>query len=186
MAIVGIYAVRWFFTYGDTIFFAEAGMRLSMNLRDAIYTHLHGLSLRYFNEQRTGAMMSTINNDLPILQGALGGLKDIATAPFQLLFGLVTIFAISPQLSLVALFTFPLMAYTINRCTRVIRSLTMRTQDKQADVNSLLAETLGGIRIIQSFSAEQYEIASLPAHQPGKQRPVHDGRAHRLQAQADH
>ena len=42
MAIVGIYAVRWFFTYGDTIFFAEAGQRLSLRLRDAIYTHLQG------------------------------------------------------------------------------------------------------------------------------------------------
>ncbi len=159
LAIVGIYAVRWFFTYGETILFAEAGMRLSLRLRDAIYTHLQGLSLRYFNEQRTGALMSTINNDLPILQGALGGLKDLANAPFQLLFGLAIIFKISPQLSLVSLFAFPLMAYTINRCTRVIRGLTMRTQDKQADVNSLLAEALGGIRIIQSFSAERYEIA---------------------------
>ena len=159
VAIVGIYIVRWFFTYGETILYAEAGMRLSLRLRNAIYTHLQGLSLRYFNEQRTGALMSTINNDLPILQGALGGLKDLANAPFQLLFGLVTIFVISPQLSLVSLFAFPLMAYTINRCTRVIRTLTMRTQDKQADVNSLLAEALGGIRIIQSFSAERYEIA---------------------------
>ena len=125
IAIVSIYVVRWFFTYGETILFAEAGMRLSLRLRDAIYTHLQGLSLRYFNEQRTGALMSTINNDLPILQGALGGLKDLANAPFQLLFGLIIIFKISPQLSLVSLFAFPLMAYTINRCTRVIRSLTM-------------------------------------------------------------
>jgi subfamily B ATP-binding cassette protein MsbA len=157
--IVCIYAVRWFFTYGDTILFAEAGLRLTLRLRNAIYTHLQGLSLRYFNDQRTGALMSTINNDLPILQGALSGLKDVASAPFQLLFGITIIISISPQLSLVALLAFPFMAYTINRTTRVIRSLTMRTQNKQADVNALLAESLGAVRIIQSFSAEHYEIA---------------------------
>lgn len=159
LGVVAIYSARWFFTYGDTVFFAEAGQRLSLRLRDAIYTHLQGMSMRFFNEQRTGAMMSTINNDLPILQGALSGLKDAAVAPWQLLFGLWTIFHISVPLSLVALVMFPFMALAINSFTRVIRSLTLRTQDKLADVNSLLSESLGGIRIIQSFSAEKYEIA---------------------------
>ena len=159
LAVVGLYGARWFFTYGDTVFFAEAGQRLSLRLRDAIYAHLQGMSMRYFNEQRTGALMSTINNDLPILQGSLSGLKDVATAPWQLVFGLAICFSVSVPLTLVALVTVPFMAVTINSCTRVIRSLTMRTQDKLADVNSLLAETLSGIRIIQSFSAEKYEIA---------------------------
>ena len=158
LAIVGIYAVRWFFTYGQSVFFAESGQRLGLRLRNDIYTHLQGLDLGFFNRQRTGALMSTINNDLPILQGTISGLKDMATAPFLVVGGLIAVFRISPTLTLAALFAFPLMALTINSCTRLIRSLTSRTQDKLADVNSLMAETLGGIRIIQSFSAEMYEI----------------------------
>jgi subfamily B ATP-binding cassette protein MsbA len=158
LEVVAIYGVRWFFTYGDSVYFAEAGQRLSVRLRDAIYAHLQGMSMRYFNDQRTGAMMSTINNDLPILQGALTSLKDAAVAPWQLLFGLWLIFHISVPLSLAALVMFPFMAFTISYFTRLIRSLTLRTQDKLADVNSLLSESLSGIRIIQSFSAEKHEI----------------------------
>jgi len=157
LAVVMIYAVRWIFTYGQTVYFAEVGQRLALRIRNAIYQHLQGLSLGFFNNQRTGALMSTINNDVPILQNAVGGLKDVAPAPFSIIAGLVIVFHISWQLSLVAILAVPLMAWTINRLTRVIRQITSRTQDKLADVNTLMEETLSGIRVIQSFSAEGHE-----------------------------
>ncbi len=158
LAVVGIYAVRWVFTYGQTVYFAEVGQRLALRIRNAIYQHLQGLSLGFFNNQRTGALMSTINNDVPLLQSTVSSLKDVATAPFLILGGLVIVFRISWQLSLVAMIAVPLMALTINRLTRVIRQITSSTQDKLADVNTLMEETLSGIRVIQSFSGEGHEI----------------------------
>ena len=158
LAVVGIYAVRWVFTYGQTVYFAEVGQRLALRIRNAIYQHLQGLSLGFFNNQRTGALMSTINNDVPLLQSTISSLKDVATAPFLIIGGLWIVFHISWQLSLVAMIAVPLMALTINRLTRVIRQITARTQDKLADVNTLMEETLSGIRVIQSFSGEGHEI----------------------------
>jgi len=158
IAVVGIYAVRWVFTYGQTVYFAEVGQRLALRIRNAIYQHLQGLSLGFFNNQRTGALMSTINNDVPLLQSTISSLKDVATAPFLIAGGLIIVFRISWQLSLVAMLAVPLMALTINRLTRVIRQITSSTQDKLADVNTLMEETLSGIRVIQSFSGEGHEI----------------------------
>ncbi len=158
LAIVGIYAVKWIFTYGQTVYFAEVGQRLALRIRNTIYQHLQGLSLGFFNNQRTGALMSTINNDVPLLQNSVSSLKDVATAPFLIVGGLVIVFCISWQLSLVAMLAVPLMALTINRLTRVIRQITSSTQDKLADVNTLMEETLSGIRVIQSFSGEGHEI----------------------------
>ena len=158
LAIIGIYALRGLFYYGQTVFFAEAGQRLGLSLRNQIYRHLQGLSLAFFNRQRTGALMSTINNDVPLLQNTISGLKDIAPAPFLVVVGVVDIFHISPALSLVALLALPAMVYSIDRLTKLIRQITGRTQDKLADVNTLMEETLSGIRIIQSFGAEQYAI----------------------------
>ena len=158
LSLVALYAVRAVFNYADTVWFAEAGQRLGVRLRDAVYRHLQGLSLRFFNGQRTGALMSTINNDVPLLQGVLAGLKDVASAPLIVVGGLISIFAIDWKLSLVALIIVPLMALTIGRLTRLIRSMTTHTQDKLADVNSIMEETLSGIRIIQSFSAEAQEV----------------------------
>ncbi len=110
LAIIGVYALRWFFTYGDMVFFAEAGQRLGLRLRNRIYEHLQGLSLSFFNRQRTGALMSTMNNDVPLLQNTVAGLKDLAPSPFYVIGGLVVIFLISVKLSLIALVAFPLMA----------------------------------------------------------------------------
>lgn len=158
VGIVGIYAVRWFFYYGQTVYFAEAGQRVGLSLRNDIYAHLQGLSLSFFNRQRTGALMSTINNDVPLIQGTISGLKDIAPAPFQILGGLYAIFRVSPQLSVVALFALPLMVYSINRLSRRIRQITASTQDQLAEVNTLMEETLSGMRIIQSFGAEKFAV----------------------------
>ena len=159
LEIVGVYVLRWFFVYGEMVYFAEAGQRLALRLRNAIYTHLQGQSLRFFNDQRTGALMSTINNDVPILQSSIGGFKDLAPAPFSVIVGIVACVIVSPKLSLAALIVVPVMGFTINALTRQIKQITGKTQDKLSDVNTIMEETLSGIRVIQSFSAEQHEIS---------------------------
>src|SRR5258708_6407172 len=68
--IVVAYSVRWIFAYGQTVLFAEAGQRCALRLRQDIYEHLQNLPLSFFNRQRTGALMSTMTNDVPILQSA--------------------------------------------------------------------------------------------------------------------
>lgn len=156
--IVVLYAVRWPFVYGQTVNFAEAGQHLGVRLRDAIYAHLQGLSLAFFNRQRTGALMSTVNNDVPILQSTIANFKDVASAPLLIIGCLIYMFHTSWQLSVTAILIMPVMAYTINHLTRMIRQITSRTQDKLADVNTLMEEKLSGIRIIQSFSSEALEV----------------------------
>ena len=173
ISLVALYVVRAAFSYADTVWFAEAGQRLGVRLRGDIYRHLQGLSLSFFNQQRTGALMSTINNDVPLLQGVLAGLKDVASAPLIVFGSIIYIFKIDWKLSLAALIVVPLMAMTIERLTRLIRGMTTRTQDKLADVNSIMEETLSGIRIIQSFSAEPQEIRRFGAeNQEAKQRAM--------------
>ena len=173
ISLVALYAVRAAFNYADTVWFAEAGQRLGVRLRDDIYRHLQGLSLSFFNRQRTGALMSTINNDVPLLQGVLAGLKDVAAAPLLVIGGVIYIFKIDWKLSLAALIVVPMMVLTIGRLTRLIRSMTTHTQDKLADVNSIMEETLSGIRIIQSFSAESQEIRRFGAeNQEAKNRAM--------------
>ena len=56
IAIIGVYSLRWLLTYGDMVLFSEAGQRLGLRLRNRIYKHLQGLSLNFFNRQRTGAL----------------------------------------------------------------------------------------------------------------------------------
>ena len=173
VSLVALYTVRAAFNYADTVWFAEAGQRLGLRLRNDIYRHLQGLSLSFFNRQRTGALMSTINNDVPLLQGVLAGLKDVASAPLLVIGGVYLILKIDWKLSLATLVVVPLMAMTIGRITRLIRGMTTHTQDKLADVNSIMEETLSGIRIIQSFSAEPQEVRRFASeNQEAKNRSM--------------
>jgi len=187
IGLIGLYAVRAAFNYAETIWFAEAGQRLGLRLRDDIYRHLQGLSLSFFNRQRTGALMSTINNDVPLLQGILAGLKDVASAPFIVIGGGIYLFILNWQLSLAVILVVPLMVWTISGLTRIIRRMTTHTQDKLADVNTLMEETLSGVRVIQSFGAEEQEVRRFSAEnreakdramaatrQGGKIKPVTD------------
>lgn len=158
VSLVVVYAVRWIFTYGQAVAFAEAGQRLGLGLRNEVYGHLQTLPLSFFNNQRTGALMSTINNDVPLMQSLVSGLKDIAVAPFYVVGGLILVFRISVPLTLAAVFTVPLLILAINVFTKRIRLMTANTQDKLSDVNVIMEETLSGIRIIQSFSAEKLSV----------------------------
>lgn len=159
LVLVGSYSIRWFFVYGQTVAFAEAGQRIQLQLRQQIYRHLQGLSMGFFNRQRTGALMSTITNDVPILQAAVSGLKDVAPAPFTAVGGLYLAYTTSHLLFWASLLAVPGMALAINRLNRQIKEITADTQDKVADVNVMMEETLSGIRVIQSFSAETHEIS---------------------------
>lgn len=158
LAIIGVYGLRWLLTYGDMVLFSEAGQRLGLRLRNTIYSHLQGMSLGFFNGQRTGALMSTMNNDVPLLQNTVSSLKDLAPAPFYVIGGLIYIFLISVKLSLITLVVLPVMVYSIGLLTSRIRRSTGDTQNKLADVNTLMEETLSGIRIIQSFGAEKIAV----------------------------
>ena len=152
--VVVLYAFKWFFTYGQTVLFADAGMRLGLRLRNDIYSHLQGLSLGFFNGQRTGALMSTINNDVPLLQTTVIAMKDVAVAPCLIIGGLWKVLNISIPLTLGAVVVVPAMLGFNHLFSKRIESLTGQTQDKLSDVNTLMEETLSGIRIIQSFGVE--------------------------------
>ena len=185
--VVLLYALKGILDYGDTVGFAEVGQRMALRLRNEIYAHLQGLSLSFFNRQRTGALMSTMNNDVPAMQASVAALKDTATGPFAILIGLGMVLQVSPLLTCMALLVVPGMAFAINLLSKRIRKIAGQTQDKLADVNTLMEETLSGIRIIQSFSAEksaigQFQTATNAAksvymsgvRQAAKVRPVTD------------
>src|SRR5579862_4253641 len=54
LGIVALFAVKWVFSYGQMVFFSEAGQRIGLRLRNEIYAHLQTLSLSFFDRQRTG------------------------------------------------------------------------------------------------------------------------------------
>ncbi len=157
-SIVLFYGLLWLFSYGQSVLLAEVAQRVGMRLRSDVYAHLHSLSLSYFHQRRTGALMSTLTNDVPKLQNAAMMVKDVIATPIQVVLYLTLLFIASWKLTLFALLVVPVMAVAIQLLSRRIRGISNQSQQKMADVTAVMEETLSGVRVVKAFSAEQHEV----------------------------
>lgn len=158
MSVVGVFVVKGVLAYGQMYFLAAAAQRTATRMRQEIFNHLHGLSLSFFDKRRTGAIMSTLTGDLPVIQEATLKIRDVVAAPLSILGSLALLFYTSPRLTIIAIVVVPLMGYTIQKIGRKIRRISALVQVKIADITTIAEETLAGIRIIKSFATENHEI----------------------------
>jgi subfamily B ATP-binding cassette protein MsbA len=163
MMCVLVFLLKGLFTYGQSYFLSLASQRLTSKLREDIFAHLHSLSLSYFNTSRTGAIMSTVTNDVPVLQQSTMSLKEIITAPIILVGGFTMMIITSWRLTLAAVVLVPLMGVIIQRIGKRIRRSASAVQVGLADINNITEETVSGVRIIKSFAAENHEIERFKA-----------------------
>ncbi len=156
--VLVIFLIKGLFSYGQSYYLSLVANRVGTKLRDDLYTHLHTLSLSFFNRRRTGSIMSVLTNDVPVVQSAALSMRDVVAAPITIVASLAALFYVSWRLALVSLIFIPCMAVAITRISRRMRSITGAVQGKLADVTNILEETVAGVRIIKSFAAEEHEV----------------------------
>ena len=159
LGFVGLYIARWPLVYQQSVLFAEIGQRVAQTLRVRMYSHLQTLSLAYFDNQRTGNLLSSFSNDVPIIQSGIVSLKDVIGAPILAIFGLGAAFWLSRQLFFVTIILLPIMGGMMNIITKKIRGISVDTQAKLAEVTTVTEETLAGARLVRAFGAEGREVA---------------------------
>ena len=138
---------------------AYVGERVMADLRLKLYTHLQGLSLSFFTERRTGELISRLTNDVATVRGVVT--SDIAAALSQTLtfFGaLILIVVTNWRLTLFMLALIPPVMLLAVVFGRRLRALSARVQDELAGATTVLEESIAGVRVVQSFTREPYEI----------------------------
>ncbi len=156
--IVFVMAVKGLVAYGQAFFLSLAAQRVTTRLRDEIFAHLHSLSLSFFNRRRTGAIISTLTNDVPVIQNATMSIRDVVSAPILLIASFGMLFYTSWRFTLIAVVLIPLMGLIIAKIGKRIRRISDLVQIKLADITNITEETLSGVRIIKSFATESHEI----------------------------
>lgn len=162
-AVLFVFVIKGVFSYGQSYLLALVANRVATRMRDEIYSHLHSLSLSFFNQRRTGAIMSTLTNDVPVVQSAAMSLRDFVAAPLTIIVSFGCLLHYSGRLTLVSIVFIPFMAAAISRIGKRIRKISGTVQDKMADVTTIIEETVAGVRIIKSFAAEGHEISRFSA-----------------------
>jgi ATP-binding cassette, subfamily B, bacterial MsbA len=144
--------------------FLYLSYRILAPMRNGVLTRLRGdlydkvlkLPIGYFTEQRKGDLISRMSNDANEVEwSVMMALEVLIKEPLTIIFYLVGMIVISPQLSLFLLVFLPVMALIIGRVSRSLKKQSTEAAEKNGLVISILDETLGGIRVIKAFTAEK-------------------------------
>ena len=118
----------------------RVGQRVMEELRNSLYEHLQGMSLRFFTGTRTGEIQSRLTNDVGGIQSVV---TDTATSLLSnivtLLSTLVAMVILSWQLTVLSLAITPLFVFYTYRAGRVRRQITMQAQESKAEMSAITA-----------------------------------------------
>jgi subfamily B ATP-binding cassette protein MsbA len=159
-----IFLAQAIFSFINRYNIAYVGERVVADLRQELYHHLIGLSLRFFAERRTGELVSRVTNDVTTLQAAVtNNLVSLLQQSLTLVGGVIFLFWLDWRLTSLILLGIPIVTLTMVYLGRKIRQAAAVVQDRLAEASAVVEEGLGGIRIVKSFAREAYEVTRFNA-----------------------
>lgn len=125
------------------------------DLRKSLYDKVVSLPIGYFTEERKGDVMSRMTNDVNEVEASIMAALDVLFKdPIMLLIYLITLFCISWQLTLFVLVLLPVAGLLIGRVGRSLKRASQHGQEQNAEILTQIDETLGGLRVVKAFNAE--------------------------------
>lgn len=135
--------------------------RILLDVRQRIFKHLQSLSLRFYEEYRTGKLISNVISDVALLQGLISLCIMMVDQFFTMAFITFAVFFINWKLALIAMCALPIHFINFYYFNRVLRRTAIMLQEKMSEISANLAETINGIRIVKSFSKGRSECRSF-------------------------
>jgi ATP-binding cassette, subfamily B, bacterial MsbA len=150
--------------YIGTYLVNYAGYGLITDLRNDVFSTVLRRSTSFFHRNPTGTVVSTIINDIDKVQTAMSNvLAEFLQHMFTLIFVAALAIYTGGKLSWVLLIFFPFIISSARRIGRRVRSTTRKGQDKLAEIQNILHETITGNRIVKAFGMELWEITRFRA-----------------------
>jgi ATP-binding cassette subfamily B protein len=160
LAMIGIPVLSGLIGIVERYFSAKAGEGIIFDLRQQMYDHLQMMSLRFFTNTRSGEIVSRFNSDVVGAQNAITGtLPSIVTNSVTLISTLVVMLSIDIRLTLLSIAVLPLFLIPTRRVARILRDIRRRAMEYNADLSSLITETLGinGALLVKTFGRQKQE-----------------------------
>ena len=137
----------------------ELGQRLIYDMRNQLYDHIQQFPLSYFENNKTGEIMSRLMNDVNSLEQAIvGPVITFVTDMFKFAWILYFCMKLDWQLTSVALFVCPFISLCTYNFGKRIRKVFRSLRDRTADLNALIQDNISGIKVIAGFAKEAEEM----------------------------
>src|ERR1700683_2670388 len=140
------------------------GERIVADLRGDVFAHVTGLSAAFFDEARTGEVISRLTADTTQIKAAVGSSVSVALRNLVLFLGASAMMVVtSPYLSAFVLAAIPLIVLPLYAFGRAVRRRSRFAQDTLADASAYAAELISAVRVLQAFTNERLGIARFRA-----------------------
>lgn len=145
------------FRYLAMFFIAKARTGVVKDLRAKMFKKSLVLPLSFYSDEKKGDIMSRFSNDvLEVEWSILNSLEILFRDPISILIYLATLLYMSPQLTLFVFVLLPVAGLIIGRIGKSLKKTSVKGQQKVGELMSSVEETLGGLRIIKAFNAENF------------------------------
>ena len=147
------------FRYASAMTVERLRVNTIQRMRDEMYSRVLEMNVGFFSDQRKGDIMSKITQDVMVVQFCITNTLQVAFRdPFLIVGYLVLMFSISWELSLFAIVFLPIVGLIIGRIVKKLRHPAKRSQERMADMVSILDESLSGMKIIKGYNAIKFII----------------------------
>ncbi len=158
LMLIGMIFLLAFGTFFRFYLMSWLGERVSADIRTAVFNKIIHLHPSYFEENRSGELMSRLTTDTALLQSIIGSSFSMALRSFfMLLGGLVMLFVTNVKLSMIVVVCVPLILIPMVIFGRRVRKLASSSQDAIADIGTYAGEMIQNIKVVQSYNHEILE-----------------------------
>src|SRR5262245_10804583 len=159
IAVVGAIA-----TYIDNYYTTSVGQWVANDVRIRIYEHLHRLSLRYYDNAKTGTLMSTITSDVATIQNfASSSTLDIIVDLMTILFMLGLMLYLDWDFTLIAVAFVPFLLVFLFHFKKAVKEVTRTVRARQSEIVAVVQQGLESVRAVKAFGRQDLEIAHMEA-----------------------
>ncbi len=164
--IIVAYFLKGICYYFQSYFTSYAGSRAIIDFRNEFYEHIQYQPMRFFTQKRVGELISRIINDIENIHDSLTVIfSNVIREPITIIVLTIFLFRTNWQLSLIAIFAFPIAMYPLNKFGRKIKRIGYNKQRRMADVTNAIHESIAGIETVKIFGKEEEEAEKLKENQ---------------------
>jgi ATP-binding cassette, subfamily B, bacterial len=160
IGLLTVYVLSTFLQFVVNYWGHKLGINIETDMRQELFEHVQKQSFRFFDNTKTGHIMSRITNDLFDLgELAHHGPEDVFVAVMTFIGAFWIMLTINVKLALVAVLILPLLALLVVVCNLKMNKAWSHMYTSIADVNARVEDSVSGSRVVQSFTNEDFEIA---------------------------
>lgn len=157
--LLGIFLLKAAFTYVITYWGHVVGVRIQADMRNELFAHLQKLPFSYYDETKTGSIMSRLINDLfEVSELAHHGPEDVFLSIVTIIGALVMILFINPWLALVVFAIIPIIVAVAVKLRLELLEAFSVSREKTSEINSAVESSVSGIRVSKAYTAEKHEL----------------------------